>query len=76
MLLGSLRPRINELNRCRALAGCAYGTICAAPLTVAKVNRFPYSVCQPPTCLRDKQMVILVAVAYHRCWKEKSLISE
>lgn len=49
VLLGNLRPRTNELNRCRALEGCAYGTIWAAPLTVAKVNKFPYSVAQPPT---------------------------
>lgn len=27
VVLGNLRPRTNELNRCNALEGCAYGTI-------------------------------------------------
>ncbi|KAL4565823.1 hypothetical protein LXL04_029929 [Taraxacum kok-saghyz] len=27
VLLGSLEPRTNELNKCRARDGCAYGTI-------------------------------------------------
>lgn len=49
VVFGNLFPCINELNRCRALAGCAKGTICAAPRTVAKVNIPPYSVNQPPT---------------------------
>lgn len=68
VLFGSFRPRINELNRCRALEGCAYGTICEAPLTVAKVNKLPYSVCQPPTCLTTQT----VDYTHHlRCWKER-----
>lgn len=53
VVLGNLLPRTNELNRCNAREGCAYGTIWAAPLTVANVNRFPYSVAQPPTCIQN-----------------------
>lgn len=49
VVFGNLLSDTNESNRRNALLGCAYGTICAAPLTVANVNKFPYSTAQPPT---------------------------
>lgn len=67
---GNLFPDTNELKRWRALAGCAYGTMWAAPLTVAKVSRFPYSVAQPATFthlndIREEKLVSTMNVSYH-----------